>query len=552
MDRGTKMQQGFSPFRLARAWQKCLGIGFICLVVAMLGGCGSSGKGGGGGAASATVIYAQAEDPKTLDPINTDIAEAVHVLTNVFDTLVVSDETTTDIVPSLAERWETSADGLVWTFYLRSGVKFHDGTDCDASAVKDSFERLIQKEHPLVFDPVRPYQASFQIIEKVEAKDPQTVVLTLSSPSAVLLANLAMFPASVVSPAALKKYGKDFAEHPVGTGPFQFRKWDRDQRLVLSRFDGHWRGPAASENLIFVPVKENATRVQRLKRGEIHLADGLTPVEYDSLAQEKGIKIQEIPGLNVAYLSMQTQKAPLDDLRVREAIWHSIDKQQLIKVVYSDRAEPAVSMVPPPMWGYNTELVDRPFDTEAAKKKLAEYAAEKGLTLPMKLQLSVMSQARPYMPDPKSMAGFMKDSLREVGIELEIVFRDVNQHFDALMKGEHQIGLAGWNSDNSDPDNFLYSLLDSDNINDQGNNLSRYHSEAFDDLMKRGQKELDIAKRKEIYFAAQAQVFKDAPVVPLVHTKLRVAHSDRLTGYHLHTTGLVRLHGAKLDGAAAK
>ncbi|MFO0885201.1 MAG: ABC transporter substrate-binding protein [Pirellulales bacterium] len=166
-------------------------------------------------------------------------------------------------------------------------------------------------------------------------------------------------------------------------------------------------------------------------------------------------------------------------------------------------------MVPPPMWGYNTELVDRPFDTEAAKKKLAEYAAEKGLTLPMKLQLSVMSQARPYMPDPKSMAGFMKDSLREVGIELEIVFRDVNQHFDALMKGEHQIGLAGWNSDNSDPDNFLYSLLDSDNINDQGNNLSRYRSEAFDDLVKRGRKNW-IVRSEKIYFVAQAQVFKDA------------------------------------------
>ncbi len=519
----------------------------LCLVL----GCGGN-KGGGTAAQQATVIYAQAEDPKTLDPINTDIAEAVHVLTNLFDTLVTCDETTTEIVPALAERWETSADGLTWTFHLRTGVVFHDDTPCDASAVKESLDRLILKEHPLVFDPVRPYQASFQVIEKVDVTDPQTVVLTLRNPSAVLLANLAMFPASIISPTAAKKYGKDFAEHPVGTGPFQIRKWDRDQRLVLSRFDKHWRGAAASENVIFVPVKENATRVQRLRRGEIHLADGLTPIEYDSLSKEQGISVQEIPGMNVAYLTMQSTKAPLDDLRVREAIWHAIDKRQLNKVVYSDHAVPAVSMVPPPMWGYNDKLQDRSFDVTIAKQKLAEYAAEKGLTLPLKLQLSVMSQARAYMPDPKSMAGFMKDSMREVGIELEIVFRDVNQHFEALMKGEHQLGLAGWNSDNSDPDNFLYTLLDSANINDQGNNLSRYRSAEFDELMRQGQKEMDLNKRLEIYLAAQEQVFKDAPVVPLVHTKLRVALSSRLAGYQLHTTGLVRLRKAHLEGAAAK
>ncbi|MFO0885199.1 MAG: ABC transporter substrate-binding protein [Pirellulales bacterium] len=226
MDRGTKKQQGiFSVCQCVQVTPMGLVIGLGCLLTTMLLGCGSSGKGGGGGAVSATVIYAQAEDPKTLDPINTDIAEAVHVLTNVFDTLVVSDETTTDIVPSLAEQHgKLIADGLVWTFYLRSGVKFHDGTDCDASAVKDSFERLIQKEHPLVFDPVRPYQASFQIIEKVEAKDPQTVVLTLSSPSAVLLANLAMFPASVVSPTALKKYGKRLCRASGGDGAVSVSK----------------------------------------------------------------------------------------------------------------------------------------------------------------------------------------------------------------------------------------------------------------------------------------------------------------------------------------
>src|SRR5262245_38415875 len=192
---------------------------FACL--AALAGC----SGGGTASDHDALIYAQPEDPKTLDPINTDIAEAVHVMTNLFDTLVTYHDETTEIVPALADRWEHTEDGLTWTFHLRPGVTFHDGVPCDSEAVKTSLERLILTEHPLVFDKARPYQSAYNMIRAVEAHSELTVLIRLHHPSATLLANLAMFPASILSPDALKKSGADFAEHPVGTGPFRFVRW---------------------------------------------------------------------------------------------------------------------------------------------------------------------------------------------------------------------------------------------------------------------------------------------------------------------------------------
>ena len=498
---------------------------------------------------SNTLIYAQPEDPKTLDPINTDIAEAVHVITNLFDTLVTYDDTTTELVPALAERWETSADGLTWTFHLREGVLFHDGTRCNAEAVKISLDRLIQAEHPLAYDTARPYQASYNMLAAVEAPETQTVILKLHHPSAILLANLAMFPASICSPAALKEQGADFAEHPVGTGPFKFVKWSRDQQLVCGAFDEHWRGRPKIDRLVWVPVKENATRVQRLERGEVHVAENFAPPDMAHLAKNPELQVLEQVGMNVAYLAMQTEKPPLGNRKVREAIYLAIDKPTLIKVGYAGHAQAAKSMVPPAMWGHDDSLVDHAFDRERAKQLLQEAASEDGFTLPLKLNLSVMAQARPYLPQPAAIAGFLKDSLREIGIEAEITPRDVNQHFDALMAGKHELGLAGWNSDNSDPDNFLYSLLDPDNISELGNNLSRWRHERFHELLLAGQKESDTAKRLEIYQEAQQIVLDEMPVVPLAHTNLRAAHAKRLKGYSLHPTGLIRLRGAYFEDA---
>ena len=380
------------------------------------------------------------------------------------------------------------------------------------------------------------------MIEEVVASGPLEVQFKLNRPSAVFIDNLAMFPASIVSPAAVKKYGESFGENPTGTGPFRFNKWTPDEQLALAAYDNHWRGRPQMDNVIFVPVSKRATRVERLRRGEIHIADNLAPDEVDSLIEEPGIVAQTQPGMNVAYLSMQVEHAPLNNVKVRHAISHALNKQELIDVAYAGQASPAVNMVPPTMWGYNDSIKDRAFEPDIARKLLKEAADEdENISLPIKLTLAVMSDERPYMQKPIQVATFIKDMLKEVGIEIDVEPRKANQHFDHLHSGEFQLGLAGWSSDNTDPDNFLYTLLDKDNISDYGNNLGRYRNEALHDVLIAGQRELDIEKRRDLYVKAQEIIFADAPVVPLVHTNVRVVHQKRLKGYKLHPTSRVWL-----------
>lgn len=521
--------------------------GVVVITLALLGCAGGTDRGAAAGAAGDTLIYGRGGDANTLDPINTDIGEAVKVIVNVFDTLVTYAEKTLDLVPGLAERWEHSEDGLTWTFHLRSGAKFHDGTPVDADSVVFSIERLIAASHPHVYDPARPYQPNFRMIDKVEASDAQTVVFRLKEPSAVFLHNLAMFPASIVSPTAVKKLGKQFATQPVGSGPFKLARWRRDQQIVLDAFPEYWDGPPKVARAIFVPIADSVTRVQQLKQAGVHIAEDLPPAELDALLGQPGIVIQEQVGLNVGYLTLQMEKPPLDRLKVRQAIGLAIDKRQLAQLVYGGHARPAVNMVPPAMWGHHDDLADRPYDAERAKALLEEAAREGGFALPLKLRLSVMSQPRPYMQQPLQTASFIKDSLGRIGIELSVDPKPISQHFEHLMAGKHELGLAGWSTDNSDPDNFLYSLLDPDNISEHGNNLSRYRNDKVHEWLLGAQRELDADKRLRMYRDVQEQVLADVPVVPLVHSEIRLALRDRVKDHSLHPGSLVRLRWTRLE-----
>ena len=495
------------------------------------------------------LIYGRGEDSKSLDPINAETGETVKVLLNIYDSLVAFHDETLDIVPALATHWETSDDHLTWTFHLREGVRFHDGTPLDAEAVIFSLQRLIQDNHPFVPDPARPFQPSYRVIREITAPDSMTVMIQLREPNAVFLNNLAMFPASIVSPTAVKKLGAGFATQPAGTGPFRLERWLRDQQLVLAANEDYWNGRPKTDRLVFVPISEGATRVQRLRRGEIHIADELPPAELDALATEPGLVVQEQTAMNVAYLTMQMEQPPFDDVRVRQAVALALDKAELVRVAYAGHAEPAVNMLPRNMWGHHDGLQDRPYDPQQARELLKSVAVDRGLALPLPVKLAVMSESRPYMEQPLQVAALVKDSLAVIGMDVTIDPRPVNTHFQLLMAGAYEMALAGWVTDNGDPDNFLYSLLDPDNISQSGNNFSRYHNAEVHQLLLAAQRELDRDKRAELYRQVQELAFADVPTVPLVSTQQRIAQAARVKDYKLHPATLIRLRHAYLaDG----
>lgn len=528
----------------ARAAATCAAVTFAAML-ACAWGCSNDTS---TGELKNMLIYGRGGESQGLDPIHVDVGESVKVVVNIFDTLIAYHDETVEIVPSLATSWETSKDGLLWTFHLRDGVRFHDGTEFNADAVKFSIDRLIDPNSPHVFDRNRiPYQQDYAMIREVRVVDPRTVEFELKQPNAVFLANMAMFSASIVSPEAVKSSKKDFMERPVGTGPFRMERWLRDQELVLSANPDYWRGPPGVEKVVFVPVKESAVRIAQLERGEIHIADDLPPVEVDQLVDAPGLKVQETQGFNLAYLTMQNDKPPLNQVKVRQAIWHAIDKARLIDLAYGGHAQPAINPMPRSMWAWHDGIQDRKFDPALAKSLLEEASQEWGFSLPLKLQLFVMASPRPYMQQPQETAVFIQESLKAVGIEVSIVVSDINQHFQRLSAGEHELGLAGWSSDNLDPDNFLYSLLDLDNINETGgNNASHYRGQEVHELLLNAKREVNTEKRKELYRQAQEKIFADAPMVPLVHTDVRIVQREEIEGYVLHPTALVRLWKARI------
>lgn len=507
------------------------------------------GCGGGSPVPTDTLIYSRGGDANGLDPIHTDIGESVKVIVNIFDTLVEYDETTLDLVPCLATEWEVTEDGREWTFKLRPDVKFHDGTPMNADAVVYTFARILDPDHPDVHNNIIPYYSNYTQIESIEAVDDLTVRFKLKESQATFLANMALFSSGIVSPTAVKKYGPEFTRHPVGAGPFKFDHWKPEQEILLERFDDYWGKPAGVSRVVFLPTKESSIRVTQLARGEVHIGDNLPPAEMDSLENAPGIVVQSTPGINIGYLTMQTEKPPLDQPKVRQAICHAIDRDRLIDVAYSGKAEKAKTMVPPTLWGHGANVPDRSFDPELSKKLLKEAAEENGFSLPVKLELFVMDQPRPYMQQPRQTAIFIKDALEKVGFKIEIITNDIGQHFQRMTRGEHELGLSGWSADIADPHNFLHTLLHSDNINDiGGNNLSRYRNAEVDQLLAAAELELDQEKRTALYEQAQELIYADAPVLPLVHVPVRIAQRDNVKGYKLHPSSRVRLKTARIEG----
>ncbi|MCE9582838.1 MAG: ABC transporter substrate-binding protein [Planctomycetes bacterium] len=511
------------------------------VVVLALAGCGKSGtavKPGDEG----TIVYARGADSKKLDPQAIEDGESVNVVTQIFDTLVAFEAKSTKVEPALATSWTAADAGKKWTFKLRGGVKFHDGTACDAAAVAANFDRYLNASSPLRSGLTEtPYDFLYKNIAKVEALGADQVVFTLTESNATFLTNLAMFPASISSPAAMAKWKESYGEHPVGTGPFKFVSWDPKQKIVLEANAEYWGGAPKSKKLIFAVIAENSVRVQRLRAGEVHIIDGVAPGDLDSLRGDPACRLMIEPGMNFSYLAINTEKPPFDRAEVRQAIAMAIDKPELLKLAYRGVGQTGPNALPPTIWGYNSDVADYPYDP--AKAKAAITAA--GLA-GKEIDLYVMPNPRAYVPDPASVGAVVKQRLEAAGLKPRIMSPvwEGGVYLAELKAGKHDIALVGWITDNGDPDNFLFTLFHSSAIPDQ--NYARYRSKEFDGLVEQAQREPELAKRTDLYRKAQEVMRRDTPVVPLAYLPNIAATRANVEGYTLHPMGLVRLKDASL------
>lgn len=522
-----------------RIWIVSLALLFV--LSSLLVGCNSNKPNAGSGK---TLIYGRGADSIGLDPIQQTDGESLKVTRQIYDTLVDYKDENTEIIPGLADSWESSADGLSWTFKLKKGIKFHDGTPFNAEAVVFNFERWMDKSNPYHKGGEFPYYAYMfggfkgdkgHVIKSVTAVDESTVKIDLNAPQGPFLNNLAMPSFGIASPTAVKADPVKFNQNPVGTGPFKFVEWKKNETVTLVKNPDYYvKGLPKMDKLIFKSIPDNAARFTALRSGDIDMMDGLNPDDAKVVEQDKKLKLHKRLGMNVGYLAFNVSKKPLDNPKVRQAINYATNKPGLIKSFFADLAVPAVNPMPEVLWGFNKNVKDYEYNIEKAKQLLAEAGYPNGF----EIEFYAMTEPRPYMPNGKKIAEFMQEDLAKIGIKTKIVTYDWQTYKDRLGKGEHTMALFGWTGDNGDPDNFLYVLLDKDNTRtpDAGN-ISFYKNDELHNILIQAQQSTDQAKRSELYMKAQEIIKQDAPWVPLVHATVPEAARADLNGWIPHPTG---------------
>lgn len=508
----------------------------VALLLAGCGGGGEKAKEEGGAAKDMTLVYAQGSDPRGLDPAFVDDGESAKIICNIYEGLVKYKADSTEIEPCLATEWSSSEGGKEWTFKLRQGVKFQDGTDFNAEAVKFSVDRQLP---PKRTDDMPYASFTFGPVQKVEVVDSHTVKFILDQPYAPFLANLAMaMAAPIVSPAAVQKAGGgNINETPVGTGPFKFVKWEKGQQVALERNEQYWGEKPKASKVVFKFTKENSVRASELMTGAIDMMDGVDPNDVKKL-EDSGIKVIKNPGMNINYLGFFTHKAPFNDVKMRQAVSQAINRQHLVDYLYQGLADVASGPLPKFMPGYDGSLKPLDYDPEKAKALLKE-AGYKG----QKLVIITYSNPRPYNPvGGDKLAAAIQQDLMKVGITTEIKTYPWKEYKDALFKAQDgDMFTYGWIGDNGDPDNFL-TLLDSKEIAGSLNS-AKYHNPQVDKLLVDGRQNMDPAKRQQIYSELQKIILVDAPWVYLSHSLDMAAYSKNVENFNLHPTGVVFLKG---------
>lgn len=478
--------------------------------------------------AAGDAVLAIGGQPETLDPYNTNTTLTTAVTKSFYEGLFEFDKDL-KVRNVLAESYEVSPDGLVYTIKLREGVKFHDGTDFNADAVKANLDRVTNPDNKLArFN-------QFNRIAKVEAVSPFSVRITLKEPFGPFINSLAHASAAMISPAALEKYGKDIAFHPVGTGPFTFVDWKQTDYVKGAKFDNYWnKGFPKVDTVTWKPVLENNTRAAMLQTGEADFAFPLPYEQIDTLKKNDKLKVEIRPSIILRYVSFNMLHKPFDDLRVRQAINYAINKEALTKVAFSGYAKPADGIVPQGVL-YAHRMDPWPYDPAKARALLKEAGYESGFETTLWSAYTTTTAQKAIQ--------FLQQQLAQVGIKAKVQALEPGQRTEWVQtapdpeKAPVRMYYAGWSSSTGEADWALRPLLSTEAWPPKLNNTAYYSNPKVDEDLAKALTSVDDAEKAKLYADAQEQIMKDAPWAPLVTEENVYATSQRLSGVYVMPDG---------------
>lgn len=479
------------------------------------------------------LVVALGADPTSLDPESVMNNESGFVMSTIFDGLTKYNKGTSEPGPGLAESWEVSEDGTEYTFKLRQGVKFHDGTDFNADAALAELDRVINPENPYYVynqEGVHSFATfTWGLVTGTEKIDDYTIKITLSEPHAPFLASIAMVWSGMMSPAAVEKYGFDVNYNPVGTGPFKFVEWVRNDHITLEANPDYWGGAPKVDKLIFRVVPESSVRLLKLEQGEVDILADVNPEDYTRIEDNADLTLLRQPGLTVNGLTMPFEAEPFTDVRVRQALNYAVNKDEMNEFLYKNAAITAATGMPPILMGYPKDLEPYPYDPEKARELLAEAGYPDGFDF----TLLCYENPRGYNPVGIKMAVAIQEYLAEVGVNLKLETLEWGAFLATRRSADNQdMGMVGWSGDNGDPDNFLYEMFSTDMI--PVGNTSHYSNPELDDILITARTVTDPEERARLYEQAATIIHDDAPWLFVNHTLQVRATRANVDGFALN------------------
>jgi glutathione transport system substrate-binding protein len=476
--------------------------------------------------ASKDVVFAVASTFTTTDPYDANDTLSQAMAKSFYEGLYGFDKNM-KMIPVLAESYDVSKDGLVYTIKLKKGIKFHDGTDFKADAVKVNLDRVTNPENKL-----KRYGLYNNNIAKTEVVDDYTARITLKTPFSPFIAQLAHPSTVMISPAALKQYGnKDIAFHPVGTGPFKFVEWKQTDYLKVAKFEDYWKkGYPKVDTITWKPVVDNNSRAAIMQTGEAHFT---FPVPYEQAEILKGkpdLEVVAAPSIVLRYLSMNTQQKPFDNPKIRQAIAYAINKEALAKVAFNGYATPAEGVAPQGV-EYAVKLGEWPYNLAKAKELMKEAGYPNGFETDLWSAYNHTTAQK--------VTQFLQQQLQQIGIRTKITLLEAGQRVEKVESWQDpatapvRLYYVGWSTSTGEADWALRPLLDGDSWPPRLFNTAYYKNSKVDADIKGAQLTTDGKEKAKLYKDAQETIWKDAPWAPLVVEKLLSAHNKKLSGVYV-------------------
>jgi peptide/nickel transport system substrate-binding protein len=468
-------------------------------------------------------------DPPNLDPHQSSAAVDRQVFQNLYDKLVDINQNL-EIVPMLATSWQISDGGKTYTFKLRQGVVFHDGTPFNAEAVKFNFERMLDKSFG------SPRRSEVNLVTGVQVVDPYTVRITLEKPFSPFLATLSDRAGMMVSPTAAQRLGKGLARDPVGSGPYKFVEKRPQERIILERFDRHWDSTAANvDRIIYRPFPDENVRLANLRAGELDIIDQVAPTDIPKLRTDPTLRLLERSGLEWEGIHLLVAGPPFENKLLRQAFNAAIDRRTLVKVAFGETADPANGPFPPAQFAYNVpanaRIPERNLDL--ARQKLKDAGMPNGFSFTLKIQPRRIDQ---------QVAQIIQSMAADVGIKVNIEIVEFGTLLSQLDTHKFEAVRIGW-SGRPDPDGNIYGHL----ISGGGFNYSTYSNARVDTLLDAARILTAPDQRRRAYAEALDVINDDLPYLFLWWPKQYKVLGLKLQGFVHNSDGMMRFRSTWLN-----